>query len=140
MLIVYADAGPPTQLQSEIQAEPNVVAVDLFDATVGIPTLGQLQQYEIVVPFSNSPFLDGDTLGNNLADYVDGGGIVVQYGFAHNGPGEPFGINGRWVTDGYNPYDYSENLELIHSHWESLTQDTRSWLGLPRSTATSRTS
>ena len=42
VLIVYADAGPPTQLQSEIQVEPNVVAVDLFDATVGIPTLGQL--------------------------------------------------------------------------------------------------
>jgi hypothetical protein len=113
VLIVYADSeGLPTQLQSEIQAEPNVVAVDLFDATVGTPTLGQLQQYEIVVPFSNSPFLDADTLGNNLADYVDGDGIVVQYGFAHYGPGQPYGINGRWVTDGYNPYDYSINLEF----------------------------
>ncbi len=111
VLIVYADTdGLPTQLQSEIQAEPNVVAVDLFDATVGTPTLGQLQQYEIVVPFSNSPFLDGDTLGNNLADYVDGGGIVVQYGFSHLGPGEPYGINGRWVSGNYNPYDYSENF------------------------------
>src|SRR4029077_5424216 len=31
VLIVYADSdGPPSQLQSEIQAEPNVVAVDLF--------------------------------------------------------------------------------------------------------------
>jgi len=67
VLIVYADTeGLPTQLQSEIQAEPNVIAVDLFDATVGTPTLAQLQQYEIVVPFSNSPFLDGDTLGDNL--------------------------------------------------------------------------
>jgi hypothetical protein len=112
VLIVYADSeGLPTQLQSEIQAEPNVVAVDLFDATVGTPTLGQLQQYEIVVPFSNSPFLDGDTLGNNLADYVDGGGIVVQYGFAIYGPGEPYGINGRWVRRLLHPYDYSENLE-----------------------------
>ena len=111
VLIVYADAKPPTQLQSEIQAEPNVVAVDLFDANVGIPTLGQLQQYEIVVPFSDTRFLHGDTLGNNLAEYVDGGGIVVQYGFAHAGPGDPAGINGRWVTHGYNPYDYSENLE-----------------------------
>jgi hypothetical protein len=111
VVIVYADTeGLPTQLQSEIQAEPNVVAVDLFDATVGTPTLGQLQQYEIVVPFSNSPFLDGDTLGNNLADYVDGGGIVVQYGFSHLGPGEPYGINGRWVSGNYNPYDYSENF------------------------------
>ena len=111
VVIVYADTdGLPTQLQSEIQAEPNVVAVDLFDATVGTPTLGQLQQYEIVVPFSNSPFLDGDTLGNNLADYVDGGGIVVQHGFSHLGPGEPYGINGRWVSGNYNPYDYSENF------------------------------
>ena len=111
VLIVYADPKPPTQLQSEIQAEPNVVSVDVFDASVGIPTLGQLQHYDIVVPFGDTMFLDADTLGNNLADYVDGGGIVVQYGFAHAGPGDPAGINGRWLTDGYNPYDYSENLE-----------------------------
>ena len=113
VLIVYADSdGPPTQLQSEIQAEPNVVAVDLFDATAGTPTLAQLQQYQIVVPLGNSPFLDGDTLGNNLADYVDGGGIVVQYGFSFYGPGQPYGINGRWVSGNYNPYNYSMNLEF----------------------------
>ena len=112
VLIVYADStGLPSQLQSEIQAEPNVVAVDLFDAAAGTPTLAQLQQYQIVVPFSNSPFLDGDTLGNNLADYVDGGGIVVQYGFSHYGPGQPYGVNGRWVSGNYNPYNYSTNLQ-----------------------------
>ena len=80
VLVAYADTtGVPGQLQSEILAEPNVVAVDLFDAGAGTPTPGQLQQYEIVVPFSNDPFLDADTFGNNLADYVDGGGVVVQY-------------------------------------------------------------
>ena len=111
VLIVYADSdGQPTVLQSEIQAEPGVAAVDLFDALVGTPTLAQLQQYDIVVPFSNSAFLDSDTLGNNLADYVDGGGIVVQYGFSHYGPGQPYGVNGRWLTGNYNPYSYSTNL------------------------------
>ena len=111
VLIVYADSeGQPTDLQSQILAEPGVTAVDLFDATAGTPTLAQLQQYDIVVPFSNSSFLDSDTLGNNLADYVDGGGIVVQYGFSHYGPGQPFGVNGRWLTDNYNPYSYSTNL------------------------------
>ena len=112
VLIVYADStGLPTQLQSEIQAEPNVISVDLFDAAAGTPTLAQLQPYQIVVPFSNSPFLDGDTLGNNLADYVDGGGIVVQYGFSHYGPAQPYGVNGRWVSGNYNPYNYSTNLQ-----------------------------
>jgi hypothetical protein len=110
VLIVYSDSGLPTQLQSEILAEPNVLAVDLFDAMGGTPTLAQLQQYNIVVPYSNFPFVDADTLGNNLADYVDGGGIVVQYGFSYIGPGSPYGINGRWVSDNYNPYDYSQNF------------------------------
>ena len=36
----------------------------------------------------------------------------MQYGFSHAGPGDPAGINGRWLTDGYNPYDYSEDLEI----------------------------
>ena len=111
VLIVYADAVPPTQFQMEILAESNVTAVDLFDASAATPTLGQLQQYDIVVPFGDTMFIDSDAVGNNLADYVDGGGIVVQYGFSHAGPGDPAGINGRWLTDGYNPYDYSENLE-----------------------------
>ena len=70
----------------------------------GTPTLAQLQAYQIVVPYSNFPFFDADTLGNNLADYVDGGGVVVQYGFSHLGPGEPYGINGRWLSGNYNPY------------------------------------
>ena len=69
-------------------------------------------QYQIVVPYSNFPFLDGDTLGNNLADYVDGGGVVVQYGFSHYGPGQPYGINGRWASGNYNPYSYSTNLQV----------------------------
>jgi hypothetical protein len=112
VLIVFADAGPPTQFQTEIQAEPGVTAVDLFDASNATPTLDQLQQYDIVVPFSDTAFFDADALGNNLADYVDGGGIVVQYGFSHAGPVDPAGINGRWLTDGYNPYDYSEDLEV----------------------------
>jgi N-acetylneuraminic acid mutarotase/subtilisin-like proprotein convertase family protein len=111
VLIIYAEFNePPTQLQSEILAEPNVAAVDFFDATGGTPTLVQLQQYDIVVAWSNFEFLEPDTLGNNLADYVDGGGIVVQAGFSFYGPGEPFGINGRWLSDGYNPYDYSTNF------------------------------
>jgi hypothetical protein len=110
VLIVYADTGAPTGFQSEILAEPGVTAVDLFDGGAGTPTLAQLQAYKIVVPFSNLPFADATTLGNNLADYVDGGGIVVQYGFSHYGPAQPYGVNGRWITGGYNPYDYSTNL------------------------------
>ena len=65
-----------------------------------------------MVPLSNiasSGFQDATTLGNNLADYVDGGGVVVQHGFTFYGP-FPQAINGRWVTGNYNPYNYSTNF------------------------------
>ena len=111
VLIVYADSGgQPSPLQSQILAEPGVASADLYQATTTTPTLAQLQLYDVVVPFSNNPFADPDTLGNNLADYVDGGGIVVQLGFSHEGPGDPHGINGRWVSGNYNSYSYSTNF------------------------------
>jgi hypothetical protein len=108
VLIVYTDFGVPAQLQSEILAEPGITAVDLFDAHFFTPTLSQLLEYNIVVAYSYGLFFaDSVILGNNLADYVDAGGVVVQYGYAFYGPNQPFGINGRWLTGGYNPYDYS---------------------------------
>lgn len=104
VLIVYSD-GRPDHLRSQIQAESDVTAVDLFDAFSGTPTVSQLQQCDIVVVYSNTPFQDSVTLGNNLADYVDGGGVVVQQAFAYYDLlelGDPHGINGRWWSGGYN--------------------------------------
>lgn len=113
VLIVYADDRAPAEFQWEIQNQPNVAAVDLFNARDGTPTLAQLQQYDVVVPTSFSIFQDADALGNNLADYVDGGGVVVQHGFSHIGPASTGGVNGRWVTGNYNPYYYSHD-RLYH--------------------------
>jgi len=109
VLIAHSDFVAPSMLQSQILAEPGVTQVDFFDARVGTPTLAQLQQYQIVVPFSNDQFLDSITLGNNLADYVDGGGVVVQYGESFVGPSAGHGINGRWFNENYYSYLYSFN-------------------------------
>lgn len=111
VLILYADgSGAPAQLQTALESESGISSVSLFDAVDATPDLATLQQYDIVVAFSNSPFLDSDTLGNNLADYVDGGGVVVQQGFSFYGPDQAYGVNGRWVTNGYSPYIYSTTL------------------------------
>ena len=104
VLIAYADmGGPPTTLQNQILAEPGVTAVDLFDAFSGTPTLAQLQQYDIVVAFSNTAYSDATAMGNVLADYADTGGIVVGLNF--NWFGSTFGLAGRWMTGGYTPFN-----------------------------------
>src|SRR4029453_17051385 len=95
--------GPPTTLQNQILAESGVTQADLFDAASGTPTLQLLQQYNIVVPFSNSAYNDATAMGDVLADYADAGGIVVGLNFNWFGP--PFGLAGRWMTGGYTPFN-----------------------------------
>lgn len=130
VLIVYGDIAMPAYFQWEIQHQPSVARVDIFDGLNSTPTLAQLQQYDIVVPLSNwfggGWFQDSDTLGNNLADYVDGGGVVVQCGFSFRGPFEQNnrqGIFGRWVSESYNPYYYSNNFNANHTPFTLGTFD-----------------
>ena len=111
VLIPFAETGGvPTQLRTALLSEPGITSVDMFNANTGTPTLAQLRDYDIVVPFSNAVFNNATTIGNNLADYVDGGGVVVQLGFSFHGPASPLGINGRWVTGSYSPYTYTGSL------------------------------
>ncbi len=103
VLIVYADNGEPVSLRSQILAQPGVGGVDLFNARYNTPSLSQLLPYDVVVPFSNDWYADNYLLGNRLADYLDAQGVVVALnddwygGFAS--------IKGRWLTDGYSPYN-----------------------------------
>ena len=54
ILIVYADGGvPPNTLRTQLLAQPGVNSVSLFDGGAGTPTLAQLNQYQIVVPYLN---------------------------------------------------------------------------------------
>jgi hypothetical protein len=103
VLIVSSDGDVnPVMLHDQIAAEPDVVTVDYFDAFIGTPTLGQLTPYNIVVSFSNTAYADPVAMGDVLADYADAGGTVVAFNFDWFGP--PFGLDGRWITDGYTPF------------------------------------
>jgi hypothetical protein len=73
--------------------------VDVFDVSTATPTLPQLLAYTAVLVFSDTGFFDAVALGDVLADYVDGGGVVVIATFAYNiNP-----IGGRIVTGNYMP-------------------------------------
>jgi hypothetical protein len=113
VLIAHTDQQPPTLLQNEILAEPGVTQVDVFDARNGTPTLQQLQQYDIVFAFSDRAWNDPVQMGNVLADYEDGGGVVIVGTFAW-GTDDGGLMQGRWMTGGYSPYDPSgqDNFSL----------------------------
>jgi hypothetical protein len=73
--------------------------VEVFNVGAGTPTAAQLRDFDSVVVFSDIGTANPVLLGNRLADYVDSGGGVVVSTFA-----QWFGIEGRFVSGGYQPF------------------------------------
>jgi hypothetical protein len=103
LLIVHSDAGTMATAKDELAALGTFTTIDEFDTTTlfSTPTLPQLNNYDVVLAYSNfSPF-DPLALGNVLADYVDAGGDVVLATYAWT---NPFDIEGRIMKKGYSPF------------------------------------
>lgn len=66
------------------------------------PTLATLQQYAAVIVWSDCVFNDPVSLGNVLADYIDGGGHVVVCATALSDIFN-LSVGGRFSTEGYLP-------------------------------------
>jgi hypothetical protein len=74
--------------------------VDWYIGTT--PTLGDLEPYDGCMITSDGPFPDPTGFGNTLADYVDGGGVLIIATFAYGGIGG-CGIQGDIAQDPYSP-------------------------------------
>ncbi len=101
VLIVTVDATgcSLSNVKSTLDATGLLGTVDTFDGGFATPSLATLQNYDAVLVFSDSGgFLSAVDMGNVLADYIDGGGGVVDGVFSAH-PSLP--IQGRWETGGY---------------------------------------
>lgn len=67
----------------------------------GTPTLATLQQYDAVLTWSNDSHANSESLGDVMADYVDGGGAVVVAVFGNTSANVARQLRGRWLTGGY---------------------------------------
>lgn len=102
LLLASADVF---QLQTILQAYPDTNLVDIFDARLATPLLADLQTYAVIVVIAGNAFVDPVALGDVLADYIDNGGKVVQTVPTFYDPfGSGWGLQGRFVTDGYSPF------------------------------------
>lgn len=104
ILIVKADGGNnPFELEAALQAQPDVSNVAVFDNNTFTPLLSLLQEYDVVIPYSNTDYASATNLGNVLANYVDGGGVVVPLAFDGT-TNVNRSLGGRWITDEYRPW------------------------------------
>jgi hypothetical protein len=96
---------------SDVADKLQSLGLTVTDFGSGTPDLATLQKYDAVMAFSDSGFMDATALGNVLADYVDGGGRVVQATFAFYDGGFGLGIDGRWGAEGYSPFTYGPQTQ-----------------------------
>jgi len=100
---VWSASSYANDVQTKLTNSGLFNVVDLFSCGNSTPSLADLQQYDAVFIFSDGSFQSATGIGDNLADYMDGGGGVVMATFAFwNGNG--LGIEGRIKTDGYLPF------------------------------------
>lgn len=96
-------AIPSATLRDQILAQPGVAGVDFLNAALGTPTVAQLKLYDVVVATGDCGWSDRVLMGNNLADYQDQGGVVVETNFNWQGMSSAT-LAGRWITSAYSPY------------------------------------
>jgi hypothetical protein len=87
-----------TDVQTKLMATGAFSKVDVMACNQTTPTLNQLQQYQSVLAFSDTSFANAGTLGDNLADYVTGGGYAVVAVFAN----ASVALGGKWISQGFN--------------------------------------
>jgi hypothetical protein len=127
VLIAGAPSVPAwnSDVQATIEKTGAFAGVDIFNVETGTPALSLLKTYDAVLVYSEDNFKDAKALGDNLADYFDGGGRVVVAAFAN----ATAKLGGRWDTGMYqliNPIGQSAaneagNLQIVEPTSPLLT-------------------
>lgn len=105
VMLIYSVPSPiyAQDVVTKIQQTGRFANVDAWDASISTPTTNDLRGYDAVMIMPDSGFADGATLGNNLAQYVDNGGGVVDSVFSVNW-GQTY-ISGNWFANQYRPFE-----------------------------------
>ncbi len=102
-LLIYYDAWKyAMDVRNKLLSTGIFNSITLLMEYYGTPTVAQLQSFDAVMVWSwGASFLNPETLGNNLADYIDsGGGVVMSY---YTGQPAQYGgiVKGRFSDENY---------------------------------------
>jgi hypothetical protein len=107
----FDEAAAP--LATAIKQLPGVAKVTAVDTSVGTPSAATLKAQNLVVSLGDTcnGYSDAATWGNELADYVDHRGAVLQAAYDNwDANGQPGASpTGRFASSGYAPFELGPN-------------------------------
>ncbi|MCX7020880.1 MAG: Ig-like domain-containing protein [bacterium] len=145
LLVCHCDTGSTSKVEDNIGSDPFYDSVDYIDCATTTPTVATMLNYGCVFTWSNDPYSDPTAMGDNLADYMDGGGGVLSCAFAHYASDFICGLSGRYVIDenycpltlgwhnfdfeslgDYDPHPIMEGVLSISDiyYWQDITIET----------------
>ena len=120
VLICHAHTPVPTALMGELRAFEDIETVDAFLMTNATPSAEDIEDYDVVMTYSDNTYQNATTFGNIIADFVDDGGgfVPCMFSFATGG----LSLAGRIVQDDYLPFQvgrtYAFNLRGLGDYDE----------------------
>lgn len=133
VLIVETLCNPSTPaatLRDQILGQSGVATVQLLDGAVATASVPQLSSYDVVVAMGDCSWLAPVATGDNLAEFQDGGGVIVAAG-ADWRAGTGGRLLGRWISAGYSPYAAGSSAAFAYDMvgWQDSTSPLLS--GIP---------
>jgi hypothetical protein len=100
VLILGDEAWTGTQADIRDKLRPMVDgSLRVYDYRGPIPSIAALRRFDSVLVYANVPSSDNNLLGDRLADFVDGGGGVVDM---YATSSSIWAVGGRWASAGYS--------------------------------------
>jgi hypothetical protein len=102
-ILVVNNISEYSDFLTALAAEPGVATVDNFIGGTGTPSATSLATYDLVVSLGDSNYQDPALWGDRLADFIDAGGVVIQYAY-DNWDNDGAHPTGRFESGGYAPF------------------------------------
>ncbi|MDP8208351.1 MAG: carboxypeptidase regulatory-like domain-containing protein [Candidatus Electryonea clarkiae] len=107
VMVLHAHNVPTTTI-GRLEVYDDIHEVDNVDVRTTTPDLEDIEDYHVVMVYSDGSFSDAEAMGDLLADYFDGGGAIIALMFCFNGA---IGIEGRIVEDEYLPVTFGDGQQ-----------------------------
>jgi hypothetical protein len=137
-ILITTNISYSSEFAAALAAKPGVAAVDTFDTSAGTPDSGTLASHDVVAGLGDSTYQDPVLWGNRLADYIDAGGVYIQFAYDN---WDSIGAHpqGRFESGGYEAFIPGPDDALSTSLETILVPGSPLLAGVPTFTTTDNT-
>jgi hypothetical protein len=137
-ILITTNIAYSSEFATALAATPGVAGVDTFDTSAGTPDPGTLASHDVVAGLGDSEYDDATLWGDRLADYIDAGGVYVQFAYDN---WDEIGAHpqGRFESGGYQAFTPGPDDALSTSLGTILVPGSPLLAGVPSFDTTDNT-